>query len=96
MVAGLKRKFVHLDDGFSISYYDRSAAVQNPEEANTVLFLHGFTSNKTMWMVVSKYLPNDWRLVVVDLPGHGESGFKPNCDYTAVGFAEKLHSVSVY
>ncbi len=68
----------------------------DPEAANTVLFLHGFTSDKTMWTLVSKYLPKEWRVVVVDLPGHGESGFTPKCDYTAQGFAEKLHNVSAW
>lgn len=54
IVAGLHRRFLHLGD-MSYCYYDRPAT--DPENATTVLFLHGFTSNKTMWMVVCKYLP---------------------------------------
>ena len=41
----------------------------------TLLFVHGFSANKTMWMIVSKHMPREWRLVMLDMPGHGESSF---------------------
>lgn len=86
---------MEFDNGLSLAFYDRPAMAADPENAQTVLLLHGYTSDKTMWTFVTKYLPKEWRLVVVDLPGHGDSGFKEDCDYTAQGFAEKLHRVSV-
>lgn len=42
---------------------------------------------------MSKYLPKSWRLVMLDMPGHGESGFQPEGDYTARGMAVKLNRV---
>ena len=42
-----------------------------------------------------KYLPKEWRLVLVDLPGHGETTFEPNAGYCATGLTAKLHEVIV-
>ena len=93
LVAGLYRKFLQLDNS-SFCYYERPAPFPDQHKATTVLLLHGFTANKTMWMVVSKFLPKDWRIVVLDLPGHGESSFTPDGNYSAFGLAQKLHEVS--
>ena len=93
LVAGLYRKFLQLDNS-SFCYYERPAPIPDQHKATTVLLLHGFTVNKTMWMVVSKFLPKDWRIVVLDLPGHGESSFTSDGNYSAFGLARKLHDVS--
>lgn len=91
LVAGLHRKFLELEDT-SFSYYERPAT---QEKAPTVVFLHGFTGNKTMWMIVSRFLPKSWRIVVLDMPGHGESSFAPNCNYSTLGLTQKIHDVSI-
>ena len=97
IVAGLKRKFLYLKE-FSYCYYERQpladSGAEPPANAPTILFIHGFTSNKTMWMVVTKYLPKTWRIIILDLPGHGESSFKPEADYSPDGMVEKLNDVS--
>lgn len=105
LVAGLSRKFLTVD-GIEYSYFERagsakvtdssssSSSGQKKTEPTTLLFLHGFTANKTMWMIMSNYLPKEWRIVMLDLPGHGDSSFKPNNDYSALGLANKVHSVS--
>ena len=98
MVAGLSRKFRTVGD-IEYSYFERAGVVKTEsnghrKEPTTLLFLHGFTANKTMWTFMAKYLPKEWRIVMLDMPGHGESSFKPNDDYSALGLAEKVHSVS--
>ena len=98
-MAGLRRKFLTVD-GIEYSYYERAGSPKTDmdgqkREPTTLLFLHGFTANKTMWMVMSTYLPKEWRIVMLDMPGHGESSFKPNNDYSALGMADKIHSVSI-
>jgi len=60
----------------------------------TLLFLHGFTSSKESWVQVTQNLPKVWRIVVLDMPGHGESSFDPRLDYSPLGMAEKVHMVS--
>lgn len=39
----------------------------------TIVFLHGFLENKSMWNGITESLPRALRKVSVDLPGHGES-----------------------
>ena len=89
LLAGMYRKFESVN-GIDYCYFDRTGSA---ETAPAVIFLHGFTSDKTMWLMVSKYLPKEWRIIIVDLPGHGESSFKPDCDYSARGFAKLFHEV---
>ena len=62
-----------------------SATTQRPSSLNnrgddptTLLFLHGFTSNKESWVRVTQNLPSTWRILVLDMPGHGESSFDPS------------------
>jgi 2-succinyl-6-hydroxy-2,4-cyclohexadiene-1-carboxylate synthase len=40
-----------------------------------VLLLHGFTGRGSSWGAHATSLPRSFRVVVVDLPGHGRSGF---------------------
>ena len=64
------------------------------DDLTTLLFLHGFTSNKESWVRVTQNLPSTWRILVLDMPGHGESSFDPSSDYSTFGMAEKVHMVS--
>lgn len=92
ILAGLQRKFLKVKN-FSFSYYERPST--SPEDnPTTLLFLHGFTSNKESWVRVTQNLPTSWRIVVLDMPGHGESSFDPKLDYSPYGMVEKVHMVS--
>lgn len=89
ILAGLQRKFLKVKN-FSFSYYERPST--SPEDdPTTLLFLHGFTSNKESWVRVTQNLPTSWRIVVLDMPGHGESSFDPKLDYSPYGMVEKVH-----
>ena len=39
----------------------------------TLILLHGFMENNTIWNEMEKHLSNDFFLVKIDLPGHGKS-----------------------
>lgn len=67
---------------FSWSYIDRG---QGP----TVLLIHGFAAHKETWAEAIAKLDSDYRLIAVDLPGHGRSD-KPQVDYTADYFVTKM------
>lgn len=43
-------------------------------EGPAVLLLHGFTGSKADWTTVLEALAGAYRVIAVDLPGHGESG----------------------
>ena len=107
ILAGLQRKSIKTKN-FHFGYYERSPLPRNgnrdaatkPDAAGTtnsahptLLFLHGFTSNKESWVRVVMGLPRQWRILVLDMPGHGESSFDPTQDYSPFGMAEKVDMV---
>jgi len=42
---------------------------------------------------MAPHFPSEWRIVMVDMPGHGESSFISGDDYSSKGMARKLHDV---
>lgn len=49
-----------------ISYTDRG-------EGTAIVFLHGFLENKEMWQEYVAYFSKNYRVVTIDLLGHGDS-----------------------
>ena len=58
-----------------------SSYLFGPEDAPAVVFLHGLGASKISWLPSLPPLAERYRLIVPDLPGHGESD-KPRTDYT--------------
>ncbi|EWG13206.1 alpha/beta fold hydrolase [Cytobacillus firmus] len=54
-------------NGAAISYYDEGTG-------EPLVLLHGFCGSKDYWGRVIPLLAEDFRVIAVDLPGHGESG----------------------
>lgn len=42
-------------------------------KGQAVIFLHGFLEDARMWQGVKRYLPNTFRVICIDLFGHGQS-----------------------
>lgn len=68
-----------------------------PEDGETILLLHGFGSEKDNWSRFLRHLTADYRVIVPDLPGFGESARHPDWDYSldrqrerVRGFAQTL------
>lgn len=80
-------------DNVDISYMERPAS---SEDEPTVVFVHGFTSQKLCWMPVIKFLPSSWRIVAIDLPGHGQSGLSESWNCSADGVVSLLHKVCAH
>ena len=78
-------------DGMNISYMDRPAKDDNQP---TLVFIHGITGQKLGWIPLLRQLPSSWRIVALDLPGHGESDFSEDLTYCVDFFVEILHKVS--
>ncbi len=100
-IAGLTRKYKTVNN-LTYCYYEKEAVLSSEQSEQhtdkdghprTFLFLHGYTGSKIMWMTMVRYLPKEWRLILVDLPGHGESSFDGS-KYDAYGFSDKIHEVS--
>ncbi len=75
------RRTVALPDGITLGYVQ----LGDPHGVPVVL-IHGFTDSDLDWAPLVPYLSRSFRLVIVDLRGHGVSG-KPQCCYTRLDFA---------
>ncbi|MFC6338141.1 alpha/beta fold hydrolase [Pseudomonas sp. CCM 7891] len=51
------------------------------EPSGSILMLHGYSGDKELWLRVARHFVGDYRVVVIDLPGHGETGFKAGSGY---------------
>jgi len=49
------------------------AEVDGPQDAQTIVFIHGLQSSKLQWYHQQKRFRGSHRLVLLDLPGHGRS-----------------------
>ena len=62
-------------------------------EGDTALvFVHGWTCNMTFWRYQVPAFDGKIRMILIDLPGHGESD-KPKIDYTPDFFAKSVDAV---
>jgi len=50
-----------------------NCSVAGPQDAQVIIFIHGFPLNKSMWDVQVKALENNYRVVAYDIRGHGSS-----------------------
>ncbi len=72
-------------DGIKLNFIET-----NVDKSKTILFVHGNShSHKTFEKQLSSDLLKDYRLVSVDLPGHGDSS--KNGNYSLKNFGQLLH-----
>jgi len=48
-------------------------SIGGPENAPSLLLIHGYTGSRDNWNRVAHYLSRDYRVVVPDMPGHGDT-----------------------
>ena len=82
----------------SVKGIDISYLVRNPKKAithnsPTIVLFHGATVNKHSWISLIWFLPSSWRIIAIDLPGHGDSGFKETEKYSPYEVEGILHEV---
>jgi pimeloyl-ACP methyl ester carboxylesterase len=75
------KKTIALPDGEVLAYIDTGNPAGPP-----VVLIHGYTDNARDWVPMLPYLSKQFRLVLVDIRGHGKSS-KPECCYTRLDFA---------
>ncbi|MCP2073482.1 UNVERIFIED_ORG: pimeloyl-ACP methyl ester carboxylesterase [Pseudomonas lini] len=51
------------------------------EAAGSILMLHGYSGDKDLWLRVARHFVGAYRVVIPDLAGHGETGFKAGGGY---------------
>jgi len=75
------KKTMALPDGETLAYIDMGNASGPP-----VVLIHGYTDNARDWVPMLPYLSKHYRLILVDIRGHGQSS-KPECCYSRLDFA---------
>ena len=75
------KKKATLPDGIKLAYLQMGDPNGPP-----VVLIHGYTDSARDWVPMLPYLPKRFRLILVDLRGHGDSS-KPDCCYDLYDFA---------
>jgi abhydrolase domain-containing protein 6 len=74
-------------DGVRISYLDNDRKMA----PRTILLIHGFGDSGLGWVQFARlFRDNDFRIVVPDLPGFGQSDRKPDADYSYQAQAKRM------
>ncbi len=75
----------------SVSLYVR----QDVGKGNPIVLLHGIFADGTQWEKIAKLLRKDYRVIVVDVLGHGRSPRPKDAEYTPEEHAEALRNALV-
>lgn len=73
-----------------------NASVRGPADAQAIVFVHGFGCGQHMWRHVSAALEDDYRVVLLDLPGSGgaaETSYDSERHATLDGYRDDLVSL---
>lgn len=75
-------------DGLAIHYLDWGAA-----DRPVLVMLHGIFQSARTYDHIAARLTDDYRVIAMDLRGHGESDWSPAAAYTADDYARDLHAL---
>lgn len=56
----------------------------------SIIMLHGYSADKSVWLRFAKHFSDDFNIVIPDLAGHGETGFKSEWDYSGPAQAARV------
>ncbi|MGH8125086.1 MAG: alpha/beta fold hydrolase [Rhodanobacteraceae bacterium] len=62
------------------------------QEGPALVLLHGYGGTYADWLLAARYLTGNFRVIIPDLPGWGESSRLPNADYGYPAQVERLHA----
>jgi len=81
--AGLTMKSVNIPD-FKVVYLEGGAG-------DTIIMIHGFGGNKDNWLRFAKELTPNYRVIIPDLPGFGDSSKPQDAKYSIMSQVERLN-----
>ena len=81
--SGLTQKIVNFD-GIDLVYFEGGQGTE------TIVLLHGFAANKSNWIRFVRTLVSDYKVIILDQAGHGESGGTLEDSYTPAKQASRL------
>ena len=77
--SGLKYREVQVDD-IRWPYLENNPDIDTAGKP-TLVFVHGFAADKDSWSMYTRQFHKEYRIIAVDLPGHGESDKDLDRDY---------------
>lgn len=83
--AGASSRFVDLGDGLTLHLRDTG-----PRDAPVLLLLHGMNDSLFAWEPWAQRLETRYRVIRMDLPGHGLTGASPARDYGPIAMAKVI------
>jgi len=60
------------------------------EAADAILMLHGYSADKNIWLRFARHFVSSHRVIIPDIAGHGETGFKAGGGYDIPLQAQRL------
>lgn len=85
---GLRPATLTVDD-MEIAIFEGRGKNEKP----AMVLVHGFGSSKDVWLRCSKHLKDDFYLIAIDLPGHGESAKIMDRDYSMYSQVSYLRDI---
>ena len=83
---GFNKKLTRSSDGVEIVYYEKGTGNK------TLLFIHGYGCNSKYWWAQLQHFSKNYRVISIDIGGHGESGTNRN-NYTMANFGADVVAV---
>ena len=87
--AGPKSQFLSLGDGEYVHYTD-----SGPRDAPTLVMIHGFAASLITWADWRDALDDRFRVISIDLPGHGLTRVRPNTEVSTAYFVDFVDRVT--
>ena len=85
--ANMSKHHVQVGD-FNIAYLESNGNDNKP----VLLMVHGFSASKANWLALAVQLKDDFHMIALDLPGHGETTQLANKSYDLDRQVERLHA----
>lgn len=84
--AGLELKTIQVDDE-QVAYLDREG------DGETIVLLHGITGEKDNWLDFIRFIPKNYRVLVIDLAGHGDNAQYMDKSYDPASLSRGIGSI---
>lgn len=76
-----------------LTYMERESSLIPAENAENIVLVHGFSANKDNWIKFTASLDEKYRVIAVDLAGHGDSEKSLTTSYDLIKQAERLDAL---
>lgn len=89
--SGLEKKSISLGTDLDYVYLEGGKANR---EGEALMLLHGFGANKDNFTAIVRFLTSQYRVIIPDHVGFGESSHPKDADYSPKAQAERLHRLA--